>query len=239
MLRKKKEKDQSVGVAFICVSLKENPICHENAVACRANGSAVDMPARDDIYLLLSRLRSLKIPENPPGSFHSDAGGSYLQYLSTTKAITRAHMPVAQDSNRMGAWGQWQVGTVMLPMYIPLFQHVWRLSCPDCRVFFFVWETHHSPFVMDQPCPYLVFSVWVASCKACRLQTLNQLQTPVVFNYWMEILSLQWLFGLWFGLLCIHCAFVYGLMAAGSVAWLQPMWANRTWASCWEPETAQ
>ena len=80
MLRKKKGEDQSVRVALICVSLKENPICHENAVACRANGSAVDMPARDDIYLLLSRLRSLKIPENSPGSFHSDAGGTYSIY---------------------------------------------------------------------------------------------------------------------------------------------------------------
>ena len=144
-------------------------------------------------------------------------------------------MPVAQDSNRIGAWGQWQVAPWCCPC---IFWHV-ASQLPKMPGFFLCGETHHSPFVMDQPCPYLVFSVWVASCKACRLQTLNQLQTPVVFNYWMEILSLQWLFGLWFGLLCIHCAFVYGLMAAGSVAWLQPMWANRTRASCWEPETAQ
>ena len=79
-------------------------------------------------------------------------------------------------------------GTMMLPMYI-LARGV--SAAQNAGVFFFFGETHHSPFVMDQPCPYLVFSVWVASCKAWRLQTLNQLQTPVVFNYWMEILSLQ------------------------------------------------
>ena len=71
-----------------------------------------------------------------------------------------------------------------------IFWHV-ASQLPKMPGFFLCGETHHSPFVMDQPCPYLVFSVWVASCKACRLQTLNQLQTPVVFSYWMEILSLQ------------------------------------------------
>ena len=96
--------------------------------------------------------------------------------------------------------------------------------------FFFVWETHHSPWTSHGLFWCFLCGLHLAKHADCakEFNSTNSLPAPVVFNYWMEILCLQWLFGLWFGLLCIHCAFLYGLMAAGWVAWLQPMWANRT-----------